>query len=188
MEHRKPLLAYFLRRVDDPCDAADLLAEVFLVVWRRLDDVPSGPDGRPWLYGVARLVLANYRRGVRRRNDLAMKLRSALGRPEILPPVPDMGSLDGETVARVRKALEALPEIDREIITLRAWDGLSASDIAVVLGGTPENVRVRLHRARARLWRLLETTDAEEQEFAPRLRDAQTVRGAGRAYLHEVPP
>lgn len=61
-----PLLAYAVRRVADPADAADVVAETFLVAWRRLDDVPAGEAARPWLYGVARRVLANHYRGERR--------------------------------------------------------------------------------------------------------------------------
>lgn len=163
--HRAPLLAYFLRRVDAPCDAADLLAEVFVVVWRRLDDVPAGGDATPWLYGVARRVLANHRRGVRRRDGLAVKLRSTLERRAV--PSPEASGVDGESVARLRHALGTLPEIDREIVTLRAWECLSASDIALVVGGTPENVRVRLHRARGRLRSMLELPDALEEQGVP---------------------
>ena len=48
------VLAYALRRTAQPADAADVLAEVFLVAWRRLDDVPAGAEARLWLYGVAR--------------------------------------------------------------------------------------------------------------------------------------
>ena len=47
------VLAYALRRTAQPADAADVLAEVFLVAWRRLDDVPAGAEARLWLYGVA---------------------------------------------------------------------------------------------------------------------------------------
>ena len=56
---RLPLLAYAVRRVADPADAADVVAETYLVAWRRLDDVPAGACARPWLFGVARRVLAN---------------------------------------------------------------------------------------------------------------------------------
>jgi RNA polymerase sigma-70 factor (ECF subfamily) len=59
----RDLLAYALRRVDRPEDAADVVAETFLVAWRRLDDVPPGAQARLWLYGVARRQLANQRRG-----------------------------------------------------------------------------------------------------------------------------
>ena len=45
------LLAYAVRRVADAADAADVVAETFLVAWRRLDDVPTGEGARPWLFG-----------------------------------------------------------------------------------------------------------------------------------------
>jgi hypothetical protein len=43
---------YALRRTLSPDDAADILAETFLVAWRKLDQVPSGPDARLWLFGL----------------------------------------------------------------------------------------------------------------------------------------
>ncbi|WHP17872.1 RNA polymerase sigma factor [Cellulomonas sp. ES6] len=79
----RPLLAYALRRVSDPADAADVVAETFLVAWRRLDDVPAGEAARPWLFGVARRVLANHYRGERRRDALADRLRDQL--TEVVP-------------------------------------------------------------------------------------------------------
>jgi hypothetical protein len=51
------LLAYALRRVAEPSDAADVVADTYLVAWRRLDQVPADAE-RPWLFGVARKVLA----------------------------------------------------------------------------------------------------------------------------------
>src|SRR3954447_15329981 len=74
----REILAYALRRVDRPEDAADVVAETFLVAWRRLDDLPSGDGARLWLYGVARRQLANQRRGRLRRSRLANRLRDAL--------------------------------------------------------------------------------------------------------------
>src|SRR4029453_6989545 len=61
-------LGYARRRVDRPEDAADVVADTMLVAWRRLDEVPSGRETRPWLFGVARRVLANGRRGRGRRD------------------------------------------------------------------------------------------------------------------------
>jgi DNA-directed RNA polymerase specialized sigma24 family protein len=61
--HHASLLGYALRRTANTDDAADVLAETFLAAWRRLDDVPPGPQARLWLYGTARRVLANQRRG-----------------------------------------------------------------------------------------------------------------------------
>jgi RNA polymerase sigma-70 factor, ECF subfamily len=70
----RPLLAYAVRRVADPADAADIVAETFLVAWRRLDEVPPDEQARPWLFGVARRVLANYYRGEHRRHALGERL------------------------------------------------------------------------------------------------------------------
>ncbi|MEV4259420.1 RNA polymerase sigma factor, partial [Spirillospora sp. NPDC049652] len=77
-ENRAKVLGYALRRTGDPQDAADVVAETFLVAWRRLDDVPPGDEARLWLYGVARRVLAGQRRGERRRSALGARLRSEL--------------------------------------------------------------------------------------------------------------
>src|SRR5918992_1551637 len=74
----RELLAYVLRRVDRAEDAADVVAETFLVAWRRMDKVPAGDEARLWLYGVARRQLANQRRGELRRSRLADRLRAEL--------------------------------------------------------------------------------------------------------------
>jgi DNA-directed RNA polymerase specialized sigma24 family protein len=80
--HHAPVFAYVLRRTDVPEDAADVIAETFAIAWRRrwrrIDDVPSGEETRLWLYGVVRRVLANHRRGLRRRSSLADRLRAEL--------------------------------------------------------------------------------------------------------------
>ena len=68
--------AYALRRAD-PTVADDVVAETFLVAWRRLDDVPEAP--RSWLLGVARRVLANRRRG----DDRSAHLVAALEEQEV---------------------------------------------------------------------------------------------------------
>jgi RNA polymerase sigma-70 factor, ECF subfamily len=61
--HYDQLLGYALRRVDQPTDAADVVCEVLLATWRRIDEVPEGDEAILWLYGVARRTLANLRRG-----------------------------------------------------------------------------------------------------------------------------
>ncbi|WP_346433485.1 RNA polymerase sigma factor [Nonomuraea composti] len=77
-EHYGAVSAYVHRRTDHPDDTADLLAETFTTVWRRLGDLPPGDQARLWLYGVARRVLANHRRGQSRRTALAQRLRDEL--------------------------------------------------------------------------------------------------------------
>ena len=143
-EHRACVLGYVLRRTDSTDDAADVIAETFLVAWRRLDDAPTGTSVRLWLYGVARRVLANHRRGERRRNQLAERLRSDLaarGAPE---------GPSGE-LADLAAAFGSLADGDREVLALEAWEGLSAEEVAAVLDCSRNAARIRLHRARRRL-------------------------------------
>ncbi|SKC78533.1 RNA polymerase sigma factor [Krasilnikoviella flava] len=155
---RLPLLAYAVRRLAVPEDAADVVAETFLIAWRRLDEVPPGEDARPWLFGVARGVLANHQRGERRRIALAERLREDLRGFE----VPRRASrLDD-----VERAMASLPDDDREILRLVAWEELARDEIALVLGVSRGAVRVRLHRARKRLAQQMSVIAQSEQPAA----------------------
>jgi len=137
--YRSQVLGYVLRRTQSPDDAADVIAETFLTAWRRLDEMPPDPQARLWLYGVARRVLANHRRGERRRSALGDRLRADLGRSWSQPE-------HGEIAA----AFGRLPEDQRELLALNAWEGLDYGQIAAVLGCSRNAVRIRLHRARKR--------------------------------------
>ncbi|MEV7328194.1 RNA polymerase sigma factor [Micromonospora sp. NPDC093244] len=149
LEDFEPLLAYALRRVTHPEDAADVVAETFLVAWRRRHDMPADAEARLWLYGVARLVLANHHRGGVRRQRLGERLRR-----QIAATVVDPGSEVPERLA-VRAALAGLGELDREVLMLTVWEELQPREVATVLGVSAAVVRTRLSRARARLRELV---------------------------------
>lgn len=152
------LLAYSVRRVVDPADAADVVAETYLVAWRRLDDVPGGDEARPWLFGVARRVLANCHRGERRRVALGDRLRDHIFE-EVVP------ALELVEEAPVVLAMRQLPDDDQELLRLVAWKELARDEIAVAMGLSRATVRVRLHRARRRLERLMaELPDESEPD------------------------
>jgi RNA polymerase sigma factor (sigma-70 family) len=149
---RTDLLAYIMRRSRSAEDAADVLAETYLIAWRRFDAIPKGDRARLWLFGVARNLLLKRATGLGARRVLVERLAAELARAQ--PPYP---SDDDERSAQLRAALAALPERDREIMMLTAWEDLTPKQIAAVLS-TPVNVvRVRLHRARRRLKRELST-------------------------------
>ncbi|GAA2168964.1 RNA polymerase sigma factor [Pedococcus bigeumensis] len=152
------LLGYAVRRVGDPADAADVVAETYLVAWRRLEDVPTGPEARPWLFGVARRVLANHYRGERRRLALADRLRDSLH--QAVPP-PEV-----HEPTLVERAVERLGDDDRELLHLLAWEELAREEIAVAMGLTRAAVRVRLHRARARLREAMRDIEQEMEGVA----------------------
>ena len=142
--HFDAVLGYALRRTDRPEDAADVVAETFVVAWRRIGHVPA--DGaRPWLYAVARRVLANQRRGDLRRRRLGERLRI-----DLAVVVPDLSD-DIVQRADVNDAMARLSARDEEILQLHLWEGLEPREISDVLGLSPAIVRPRLSRARARL-------------------------------------
>jgi RNA polymerase sigma-70 factor, ECF subfamily len=147
-DHLRTVSAYVRRRATAE-EADDVVAETFLVAWRRLEDVPPEPKG--WLLAVARRVLANQRRATARRAALL-----ATAAATISPPADA-----GEGDAPALRALARLSERDRDLLLLAAWDGLTADEIAAVVGCSRVAAKVRLHRARRRLQRKLVELDAE---------------------------
>ena len=141
-----PLLAYAMRRVEQYEDAADVVAETFLVAWRRGRELPADDEARLWLYGVARRVLANHHRGGVRRERLGDRLRQRI----TAVVAADPGTEVAERLT-VQAALARLGELDREVLTLTVWEGLQPREVAAVLQVSPDAVRTRLSRARARL-------------------------------------
>lgn len=140
------ILGYVSRRAESPDDAADVVAETFLTAWRRLDEVPPGLEARLWLYGVARRVLANHRRGDRRRARLTERLREDIS--NLIGAAEPAASWELDAV---NQALGRLREQDREVIGLVAWEGLSQEELGKVLRCSPNAAKIRLHRARRRL-------------------------------------
>jgi RNA polymerase sigma-70 factor (ECF subfamily) len=151
--HLPLVLGYALRRTD-PATAQDLVAEVFLVVWRRLEEVPV--DAAPWLLSVARNQLAGMRRVEARQVALQERVRTAEPRAEPPPAVAE--DVDPELM----QALKRLPETDRELLCLLAWEGLDRAATAQVLGVSRAALRLRLLRARRRLGAELERMESDE--------------------------
>lgn len=162
-EQGRAILAYALRRVEDPEDAADVVAETFLVVWRRLGEVPIGAGARPWLYAVARGVIANLHRTERRKTRLGQRLAQSLRTELATHRAPS-----GETT-EVLRAMSALDEDDRELLLLVAWEGLTPGEAAKALGISSLAARSRLHRARRRLRTLIDERDAVPRGGNPKL-------------------
>lgn len=146
--HAGAVRAYARRRVD-PAAADDAVSEVFVIAWRRLEDVPD--DALPWLLGCARNVLAH--QGRRSRRDHALLDR--------LAGEGDRGSELGADRGLAR-ALAQLSGNDRELLLLIAWEGLEPGHAALVLGCSRNALAVRLHRARKRLAAALSETDADD--------------------------
>ena len=165
--HGRPVLAYALRRVTQPADAEDVVAETFLVAWRKLADAPTPPDALlPWLYAIARRVLANQRRANDRRARLQVRVRQ-------VPAVVGLATEDDQDGPAIA-ALSRLRPDDQELLRLVAWEELSHAQIAVVLGITPNAVAIRVHRARARFEGVLRDV---EQDHVKGIDPGRTSKG-----------
>lgn len=154
----RDIVAYCGWRSGSAEDAQDAVADVFLVAWRRLDEVPEGNAARVWLYATARRVIANQRRASRRR--LALRDRLVRDRSDGVPEPFSSGSRD----ALVREALRRLRPRDREVLLLAEWENLTPAEIAKVMECLIVTARGRLHRARFRFRVAFEELEAEDHE------------------------
>jgi RNA polymerase sigma-70 factor (ECF subfamily) len=144
------ILLYFKRRTGTEA-AHDGTADTFLVAWRRIDDIPV--DGElPWLYGVAKRVLSQQRRGRTRRHRLVEKLAGLAVATE---PGPETIVVRNVEHAEVLDAVGRLRPKEQEILQLATWEGLPHSEIGQILGCSSHAVDQRLHRATRRLAREL---------------------------------
>jgi RNA polymerase sigma-70 factor (ECF subfamily) len=162
------ILAYALRRSPSPEAAADIVSDVFLVAWRRLDSVPSGGDAKLWLYGVTRRTISNAQRSLRRSTRLHAKLASQVAATAI----PHINAPEIGMTREILEAFAELEERDREVLSLAAWEGLEREEIAIVLDCSRALVRMRLHRARGRFQNLLLQRGVLEEQHKPKRYEA----------------
>ena len=146
--HSRRVYAYAARHTD-PETAKDVVAEVFLATWRRLDDVPE--PSLPWLLVTARNIVSNSRRSTIRQDRLAVAVAQTAALAAVMPGA-DETALER---TRMLTALDGLSVVEREALLLTAWDGLPARDAATVAGCSVRAFEVRLSRARAHLDRAL---------------------------------
>jgi len=160
--HGQAVHAYLLRRSSRQT-ADELLTEVWLRAFRARGSYNTRwPNARPWLYGIAR-------------NTMRAHQRSRLASPgepnePIVDPWPDVDSrLDAQRQrARLRQSIASVPDDDREVLLLVAWEHLSPAEAALALGVPQGTARSRLHRARAFL----------KQQFQPDLIEVTTPRAS----------
>ena len=152
--HYPAVLAYAKRRTVDVMLAEETAAEVFVIAWRKLDRIPDDP--LPWLLATARRVLANARRGQRRRERLIDRL-VAVRTPRTAPDATHLVSERDE----FSRAYARLNAVDREVLALVAWEGLDRERAARAMQCSKAVFAVRLHRARQRLRSQLALTSPE---------------------------
>lgn len=141
--------AYCHRRTT-PDRVDDAVAEVFLAIWRRMDQLPPDSEVLPWTYSIAHGVLSNQWRSASRGRNLNQKL-IAIG----IDPVtaPEDFVVMREESSQVLEAFSRLKGREKEILRLSIWEDLPHADIAVVLDISVDAAKQRLSRARKSLAR-----------------------------------
>jgi RNA polymerase sigma-70 factor, ECF subfamily len=144
-------LLKFVQRRTDPANAEDVVAEAFLVVWRRFSEAPvQESDARAWAFGIARNLMLNAQRGEQRRQALAVRLAETLD---------FVGTSHADLVSSridLSRAWTLLSEVHQEALGLAVFENLAAPQAAKVLGISPVAFRLRLTRARRALRLLLD--------------------------------
>jgi RNA polymerase sigma-70 factor, ECF subfamily len=146
------VLAYVTRRIE-AARAHDVVAQTFTSAWLHRDRLP--PDPLPWLYRTAANSLANEQRSSRRQDRLVTRL---IGRRSTSAADHAVQVVEND---QLRTALARLAPVDREALLLISWEELDHASAAAVVGCSIPAFRVRVHRARRRLERLLRATDGE---------------------------
>jgi RNA polymerase sigma-70 factor (ECF subfamily) len=145
--HYGSVLAYSLRRADD-ATAQDAAAEVFMIVWKKIDQRPPEPKILSWLYGIAYRVIGHLWRGRDRYRRLKSRI-STFG--DDFSPGPETLIVQRSEHRRLMDAVHKLSATDREVLALAGWEELSHSEIADILGISVAAVDQRFHRAKKRL-------------------------------------
>ncbi len=147
------VLAYLIRRVVDPQDAADLLGDVFVVLASRPARIPEDvTEARMWVFGIARRLLLAHRRRAHSQLIEAQTLRG------LLLAENTQGHEDDADRLFVRDVVAALPARQREVVTLVHWDGFTLADAAAHLGIRASTARTIYQRARESLRVVLSDT------------------------------
>ena len=153
----RDIVAYATRRVSLD-EADDVVAKIFMVAWRRFDDVPEPPQDRLWLFGVARRCVADQLRSGRRQ----MRLYSRVSQEQATMN-PSYGPTPDDRYDLVQAAMESMKPADREALQLVLWEGLSHAEAATVMGCSVNAFELRYRRARNTAREAVESATARHQ-------------------------
>jgi RNA polymerase sigma-70 factor (ECF subfamily) len=165
--HASLVYAICLRVLRDAREAEEVLQEVFLEVWRRVERYDAGrASPRVYLVQVSRSRALDRLRRNRRRSDLG---RRALAEADVgaddaacADPLPIDDAIAAQDAQRIRSVLRALPESQRRALMLAFFDGLSHSEIAEALGEPLGTVKTRIRKGLLRMRELFVSLFEEE--------------------------
>lgn len=159
--HQQDLFAYLLAATRDVSEADDLLQEVAIVLWRRFDDYDPSRRFVSWAYGVARNLLLNHYRKVRRHSgrQISIEVADFLVPAEEEEPVEDWR----EEQRALAECLSRLPAEHRDLLDRRYQQSASLKGIAEAMGQTAGAVNMKLCRIRGALLKCVERRLAREE-------------------------
>jgi RNA polymerase sigma-70 factor (ECF subfamily) len=149
--HAPSIYRFGLKMCRDPEDAKDVLQETLLAAARGVRDFRGASSLSTWLYTVARSFCIKKRRSSKfaPKDTVSLDDRDASAEPRSSERAPDDAAADRELSGLLEAAIRALEPASREVLVLRDVEGLTAPEVAEVLGVSVEAVKSRLHRARA---------------------------------------
>lgn len=154
-KYEKPLFSFTLRLLRNRSEAEDAFQETFLRIHQKRATYRSGMEFRPWLY---RICLNVCRDALRRRSRVPESLAC-----DVVDPSRGPADVSTDTVVadRIRLAVAALPDAQREVIVLHQYQGCPYLEIAEILEIPVGTVKSRVHYALARLARELEDLEVD---------------------------
>lgn len=155
--HSRAVTAYAVRRCDNAHDVADLVSDTFMIALQASGRyLPETANALPWLYGIARRVLARQRRRKAGFARLMVKTTNSHVRFNGIEEDAIADAIDAtRSSGMLSDALGSLSKGERDVLELVAFEGLTPSEAAIVLDLTPNAARLKLSRARRRMRGLL---------------------------------
>ena len=153
------LYRFFASQLGNRADAEDMLQDTWLRIHRVRHTYRAGDPVLPWVYTIARRVrVDNYRKRYR--------ISSREMGVDVLPEFPTHTD-ETSSLPSFEELVAALPESQREVVTMLKVDGLSLEEIARVTSSTTGAVKQKAHRAYERLRKLLERTTKGPERMPP---------------------
>jgi RNA polymerase sigma-70 factor (ECF subfamily) len=175
--HQARVYRFGMKMCGDPEDAKDVLQDTLLAMARGIRDFRGASSISTWLYTVARSFCVKRRRKSQFAPAVEHSLESEVARDSAALADTARGPEEAVGARRVEQALErAIRTLDpgnREVLLLRDMEGLSAAEVAQVLGLSVQAVKSRLHRARLEVRKAIAplldvgTPDAEPERTCP---------------------
>lgn len=148
----KRVLAFVRRRLSDDGLAEEITTDVFFEVWRNAAAYRGESPLTTWIFGIANLKTLSARRYYAQPRRASVRLASDEALARFSEPGNQIESITArQELFRVMRAIERLPEGQRDVLRLAFLEGRSYPEIALQLEISEANVKTRVNRARSRL-------------------------------------